>query len=244
MPLPEGTFTVGQTAQDGGLRHRLHRQVGHGHVRHHRQPAQERLRPFLRLQLPASRPQLFPHVSLQRRPRFELPGNDGNKVEAKGTIYAQDLIADETLAGSAPTRTGRSSSSTPSRCRTARFRSTTRASTRDKPWTEQQKNYAAHGHAGSTRDVGRLLDLLVELGIEKNTLVMFAGDNGSSFDPNRRSAGSSTRPWAASCGASNARCTRAACARRPSPGGRAPCRPAASATSPGPSGISCRRWRN
>ena len=32
-------------------------------------------------------------------------------------------------------------------------------------------------------DVGRLLALLKELGIEKNTLVMLAGDNGSSFDP-------------------------------------------------------------
>ncbi len=32
-------------------------------------------------------------------------------------------------------------------------------------------------------DMGNLLDLLVELGIDKNTLVMFSGDNGSSFDP-------------------------------------------------------------
>ena len=33
-------------------------------------------------------------------------------------------------------------------------------------------------------DVGRLMDLLVELKIDKNTLVFFSGDNGSSFEPN------------------------------------------------------------
>jgi arylsulfatase A len=32
-------------------------------------------------------------------------------------------------------------------------------------------------------DVGRLLDLLKELKLDDNTLVMLAGDNGSSFDP-------------------------------------------------------------
>jgi arylsulfatase A-like enzyme len=33
------------------------------------------------------------------------------------------------------------------------------------------------------RDIGQLLDLLAELGLEGRTLVMTAGDNGSSFDP-------------------------------------------------------------
>jgi arylsulfatase A-like enzyme len=51
---------------------------------------------------------------------------------------------------------------------------------KNQPWTDQQKNYAAMVTRLDS-DVGRLLDLLVELGIDKNTLVMFAGDNGSSF---------------------------------------------------------------
>ena len=33
------------------------------------------------------------------------------------------------------------------------------------------------------RDVGRVLDLLRELQIDDHTLVVFAGDNGASFDP-------------------------------------------------------------
>ena len=35
MPLPAGTFTVAQAAEERRLRDRVHRQVGHGHVRHH-----------------------------------------------------------------------------------------------------------------------------------------------------------------------------------------------------------------
>lgn len=52
----------------------------------------------------------------------------------------------------------------------------------DKPWTDMQKAYAAQ----ITRidsDVGELVDTLKELGIDDNTLIIFSGDNGSSFSP-------------------------------------------------------------
>lgn len=49
-------------------------------------------------------------------------------------------------------------------------------------WTPQQKTYAAMV-TRLDRDVGALLALLKELGIDGETLVIFAGDNGSSFDP-------------------------------------------------------------
>ncbi|CAN5141233.1 arylsulfatase [soil metagenome] len=47
-------------------------------------------------------------------------------------------------------------------------------------WTAQQKTYAAMV-TRLDKDVGALLALLKEKGIEKNTLVIIAGDNGSSF---------------------------------------------------------------
>ena len=53
----------------------------------------------------------------------------------------------------------------------------------DKPWSLTQKSYAAQ----ITRldsDVGELVDTLRELGTDKNTLIVFSGDNGSSFAPN------------------------------------------------------------
>ena len=49
-------------------------------------------------------------------------------------------------------------------------------------WTKLQKTYAAMVTRLDS-DLGRLLKLLKELGVDDNTLVMFAGDNGSSFGP-------------------------------------------------------------
>jgi len=53
---------------------------------------------------------------------------------------------------------------------------------KDKPWPGIAKNYAAMVTRLDT-DVGQLLDLLKELGLEQNTLVILSGDNGSSFGP-------------------------------------------------------------
>lgn len=52
----------------------------------------------------------------------------------------------------------------------------------EKPWTDLQRTYAAMV-TRLDRDVGCLLDLLTELKIDENTLVIFSGDNGASFDP-------------------------------------------------------------
>jgi len=47
----------------------------------------------------------------------------------------------------------------------------------DKPWTESQKIYAAKVH-WLDKSIGRLMQSLKELGLEKNTIVMFCSDNG------------------------------------------------------------------
>lgn len=52
----------------------------------------------------------------------------------------------------------------------------------DMPWTKLQKTYAAMVSRLDS-DVGRLMNLLKELEIDSNTLVVFSGDNGASFDP-------------------------------------------------------------
>ncbi|MAW62055.1 MAG: hypothetical protein CMJ94_14655 [Planctomycetes bacterium] len=45
------------------------------------------------------------------------------------------------------------------------------------------------------RDIGRIVDLLDELGVRENTVVMFASDNGATFD-----IGGADSPFFASCG--------------------------------------------
>lgn len=57
----------------------------------------------------------------------------------------------------------------------------------DRDWPQVEKNYAAMVTRMDT-DVGRILDLLKQLGIEENTLVFFSSDNGPAdghlHDPN------------------------------------------------------------
>ncbi len=48
---------------------------------------------------------------------------------------------------------------------------------RDEPWPEQARRYAAMVSMVD-RQVGEVLDLLKDLGLEENTLVFFSGDNG------------------------------------------------------------------
>lgn len=54
---------------------------------------------------------------------------------------------------------------------------------KDKPWSKTERDFAAMVTRLDS-DVGAILDLLRELQIDDNTLVMVAGDNGSSFAPN------------------------------------------------------------
>jgi arylsulfatase A len=125
----------------------------------------------------------FPTYLYNDDRRIELAGNDGNKkVTGKGAVYAQDLIANESL------KWIRDNQARPFFLFYAitlphgTFQIDSQAAYASKPWTDEQKNYAAMV-SRLDNDLGRLLDLLVELKIDNKTLVMFSGDNGSSFDP-------------------------------------------------------------
>jgi arylsulfatase A-like enzyme len=107
--------------------------------------------------------------------------NDDQRIELDGKTYAMDLIGQDTLDWV---------------CRHAdspfflfyantlphgKFEIDDLGPYQDKPWTALQKTYAAMV-SRLDRDVGNLLDLLKELKVDNNTLVIFAGDNGASFD--------------------------------------------------------------
>jgi arylsulfatase A-like enzyme len=124
----------------------------------------------------------FPTYLYDDDRRFELPGNTGSKEHsAREAIYAQDLIADEALRW-VRTRAGEPfflyyAITLPH----GSLQIDDQGGYKDRPWTEEQKTYAAMV-TRLDQDVGRLLALLAELRIDQNTLVMFSGDNGSSFD--------------------------------------------------------------
>ena len=121
----------------------------------------------------------FPSYLYNDDKRFDLPGNTGKGI---GKTYAQNLIADETLKF---VRTNKD------RPFFLYYSITLPHGNHEiddlgiyakENWTMTQKSYAAQVTRLDS-DVGRLLDLLKELKLDDNTLVMLAGDNGSSFDP-------------------------------------------------------------
>ena len=182
-PLPEGTFTVAKLLKDSGYATAAIGKWGMGMFDTTGSPLKNGFDHFFGYNCQRHAHSYFPTYLYNDDRRFDLSGNDGNnKVEGKGATYAQDLIADETLRWVREQKDHPFFLFYPITLPHGTFQIDDQGLYRDKPWTEQQKNYAAMVTRLDS-DVGRLLDLLVELGIEKNTLVMFAGDNGSSFDP-------------------------------------------------------------
>jgi arylsulfatase A-like enzyme len=121
----------------------------------------------------------FPTHLYRNDQRIELPGNDGKGI---GKTYAQNLIADETLAWVRQQKDKPFFLFYAITLPHARNEIDDLGIYKDKPWSDQQKAYAAMVTRLDT-DVGRLLDLLQELGIDDRTLVMISGDNGSSYPP-------------------------------------------------------------
>ena len=89
------------------------------------------------------------------------------------------------------------------------------------------------------RDIGRLMALLKELGLDDKTLVFFASDNGAVFPAMRHRSRLSSGATAI-CAASSRTCTKGASARPSSRAGRAGSRRARPAISSARSGTCCR----
>ena len=184
MPLPAGTFTVAQLLKSAGYRTACIGKWGMGMFDTTGSPLKLGFDHFYGYNCQRHAHSYFPTYLYNDDHRFELPGNDGNlSVTGKGAIYAQDLIADESL------KFVRDNKDRPFFLYYAvtlphgTFQINDQGIYKDKPWTEQQKNYAAMVTRLDT-DTGRLLALLKELAIDDKTMVVFSGDNGSSFAPN------------------------------------------------------------
>lgn len=183
MPLPADTFTVAQLLKSAGYTTACIGKWGMGMFDTTGSPLKKGFDHFYGYNCQRHAHSYFPTYLYNDDKRFELPGNDGNeKITGKGAIYAQDLIADEML------KFVRENKSRPFflyysvTLPHGTFQINDQGIYKDKPWTEEQKNYAAMVTRLDT-DTGRLLALLKELGIDEKTLVLFSGDNGSSFPP-------------------------------------------------------------
>ena len=182
-PLPAGTVTVARMLQSAGYATACIGKWGMGMFDTPGSPLKNGFDHFFGYNCQRHAHSYFPKYLYRDDQRFELPGNDGNtKVEGKGASYAQDLIADETLKFVKANRDRPFFLYYSITLPHGTFQINDQGIYQDKPWTAQQKNYAAMVTRLDS-DVGRLLALLKELGLDEQTLVMTAGDNGSSFDP-------------------------------------------------------------
>lgn len=182
-PLPNGTLTVAQLLKREGYATAAIGKWGMGMFQTSGSPLKNGFDHFFGYNCQRHAHSYFPEYLYNDDQRFELPGNDGNtKVEGKGAVYAQNLIADETVKWVRAQRDKPFFLFHAITLPHGAFQIDDQGIYKDQPWTAQQKNYAAMV-TRLDRDVGRLLDLLGEMGVEKNTLVMFSGDNGSSFPP-------------------------------------------------------------
>jgi len=183
MPLPAGTFTVAQLLKSAGYATGCMGKWGMGMFDTTGSPLKLGFDHFFGYNCQRHAHSYFPKYLYNDDRRFDLPGNDGNKkVEGKGPIYAQDLISAETLKFINANKDRPFFLYYSITLPHSTYQINDQGIYKDKPWTEQEKNYAAMVTRLDS-DVGRILALLKELKLDEKTLVMLAGDNGSDFEP-------------------------------------------------------------
>lgn len=179
-PLPAGTYTVAKFLKDNGYATACVGKWGMGMFDTPGSPLKVGFDHFFGYNCQRHAHSYFPTYLYRDDKKFDLEGNDGKGV---GKTYAQNLIADETLAWVTANKDKPFFLFYSITLPHGRHEIDDQGIYKNEKWTEQQKNYAAQ----VTRldaDVGRLLAKLKELKLDEKTLVVVAGDNGSSFAPN------------------------------------------------------------
>ncbi|MEL6104647.1 MAG: arylsulfatase [Planctomycetota bacterium] len=179
LPLPDATVTIAEVAKSAGYATATFGKWGMGFFDSTGSPKRQGVDHFFGYNCQRHAHSYFPTYLYDDDKPFRLAGNDGQKV---GATYAQELIQKDLIQWV--------------RCHSEEpfflFYAITLPHGRheidevgvyaDRPWSLAQKSYAAQVTRLDS-DVGELIDTLRELGIDKNTLIVFSGDNGSSFAP-------------------------------------------------------------
>lgn len=178
LPLSESTVTVAQILKRSGYATACVGKWGMGMFDTSGSPLKKGFDHFFGYNCQRHAHSYFPTYLYRDDQRIELPGNDGVK---EGQTYAQELIesdAEQWL---------RAHKDQPFFLFYAitlphgRHEIDSLGIYEQTDWTPQQKAYAAQVTRLDS-DVGRVLSTLKDLGLDDKTLVIVAGDNGSSFD--------------------------------------------------------------
>ena len=179
FPLPESTMTIAQILKPAGYATACVGKWGMGMFDTTGSPLKKGFDHFFGYNCQRQAHSYFPPYLYNDDKQFELSGNDGKGI---GKTYAQNLIEDDVL------KWVRSKKDVPFFLYYAvtlphgRQEIDDLGIYADKPWTLAQKTYAAQVTRLDS-DIGKLVELLKELKLDDNTLIMVAGDNGSSWAP-------------------------------------------------------------
>lgn len=179
LPLPAETVTIAEVAQSAGYATSTFGKWGMGFFGTTGDPGKQGVDHFFGYNCQRHAHSYFPTYLYDNDQAFILPGNDGQGV---GQTYAQELIQNDLIKwvrqqGDQPFLMFYAITLPHGRHEIDDF-----GIYADKPWTEQQKAYAAQVTRIDS-DMGELVDTLRDMGIAENTLIIFSGDNGSSFNP-------------------------------------------------------------
>jgi arylsulfatase A-like enzyme len=170
-PIPAGIPTVAELFKQGGYATACTGKWGMGYFNTTGSPLRKGFDRFFGYNCQSKAHHYFPPY---------LDDND-RRLDLDGKTYAQELIQKETLSWVRAQKENPFFLFYAVTLPHSRIEIDDLGSYRDREgWTDQAKTYAAMV-TRLDRDVGQLLALLVEMGVDDNTLVIFAGDNGSAF---------------------------------------------------------------
>ena len=178
LPLPEGTVTVASLLHDAGYATACCGKWGMGMFGTTGSPLKRGFDHFFGYNCQRHAHSYFPTYLYDDDRRMELSGNTGKGI---GKTYAQELIQQDVEKWLRAQRERPFFLFYAITLPHGNHEIDDLGQYANTDWTPQQKAYAAQVSRLDS-DVGRVLALLKELGLDENTLVMLSGDNGSSFD--------------------------------------------------------------
>jgi arylsulfatase A len=177
MPLPKSNRTIAELLHENGYRTGIFGKWGLGFPNSGSEPNNRGFDEFFGYNCQRQAHSYYPTYLWHNDSRVELPGN----ADGKRTQYSHDVIVDQLMQWTHAQKDQPFflywAETTPHQ----KWELDELGEYADKDWPEVEKRFAAM-ITRFDRNIGRLLDLLNELGIEDRTLVMFVSDNGACFD--------------------------------------------------------------
>ncbi len=177
LPLPAETVTVAEVLKSASYATVCSGKWGMGFFDTTGSPMKQGFDHFFGYNCQREAHSYFPRYLYNDATKFFLDGNDGKTI---GKTYAQDLIQSDTLQWIEDHHQQPFFLFYAITLPHGRHEIDQLGQYADKDWSLAQKSYAAQ-ISRLDSDVGAIANLLKDLKIAENTLILFSGDNGSSF---------------------------------------------------------------